>query len=91
MVPLKEFAGFFGADITWSQAKRQATVTLGRRVSSITLGSRSATVLGSYVDSNPPAKIINGTMYVSSRLFSKTVGGGVAWDSYSRTLSIGVP
>ncbi len=91
MVPLREVAGFFGATISWNAKKKSCDVTLGRRTSSIVIGSKTATVAGFTVESNPPAKIINGTLYVSSRLLSKTVGGGVAWDSYTRTITLAVP
>lgn len=91
LVPLRQIAGFFGASVTWDANKKVATVTLGRKKSSIALGSKSATVAGYSVESNPPAKIINGTLYVSSRLLSRTVGGGVAWDSFTRTLTLAVP
>ncbi len=91
MVPLREFANFFGAKISWSGATKKTEVILGRHKSTIGVGAKTATVSGVMMESNPPATIIDGTLYVTARLFSKTVGGGVAWDAGSRTLSIGVP
>ncbi|NTU61394.1 MAG: copper amine oxidase N-terminal domain-containing protein [Caldiserica bacterium] len=91
MVPLREVAGFFGATISWNAQKKACNVTVGRKTSSISIGSKTANVAGFTVESNPPAKIINGTLYVSSRLLSKTVSGGVAWDSYTRTITLAVP
>lgn len=91
MVPLREFAGFFGAKVSWNDVTKKTDITLGRHKSTIGVGAKTATVSGIMMESNPPATIINGTLYVTARLFSKTVGGGVAWDAGSRTLSIGVP
>lgn len=91
LVPLREVAQYFGANIGWNAEKKACTITIGRRVSTIALGSKKATVAGVSVDCDPPAKVIDGTFYVSSRMFSKTIGGGVAWDAYSKTLSIAVP
>jgi hypothetical protein len=91
LVPLRQVADFFGANVSWDSKKNMATVTLGRKKSTIVLGLKTANVAGFSVDSNPPAKIIGNTLYVSSRLLSKTVGGGVAWDSYTRTLTLAVP
>jgi hypothetical protein len=91
MVPLREYAGFFGAKVNWNDATKKTEVILGRHRSIIGVGAKTATVSGIMMESNPPATIIEGTLYVTARLFSKTVGGGVAWDAGSRTLSIGVP
>lgn len=91
LVPLRQVADFFGASVSWDANKKVATVSLGRKKSSITLGAKTATVSGIGVESMPPARMIDGTLYVSSRLLSRTVGGGVAWDSYTRTLTLAVP
>jgi hypothetical protein len=91
LVPVRQIAGYFGATVGWDAKNRQCIVTIGRRQSTIKLGSDTAVIAGQKIESKPPAKIIDGTLYVSSRLFSKTIGGGVAWDAYTRTISIAVP
>ena len=91
MVPLREVAGFFGATVAWDSQKKACNIKLGRKTSTVAIGSKIANVGGFSVESNPPAKIINGTLYVSSRLLSKTVSGGVAWDAYTRTITLAVP
>ncbi len=91
MVPLREFATFFGAKVGWNEKTREITVKLGRLKSSIKLGSDTGTIDGNPVACDPPATSIYGASYVPSRFFSEMVGGGVSWDGKLKRLTVGVP
>ncbi|HOO97010.1 MAG TPA: stalk domain-containing protein [Caldisericia bacterium] len=91
LVPLREFANFFGAEVGWDDVNREITVTLGRLKSSIKLGSDQGTIDGVKTKCDPPAKSINSTAYVPSRFLASMVGGGVSWNGSTKMLTVAVP
>lgn len=91
MVPLREFAGFFGANVSWDEENREIVVALGKTKSSIKLGATSGKVSGKTITCDPPATSIYGASYVPSRFFSEMIGGGVSWDGKTKRITIGVP
>ncbi len=91
MVPLREFAGFFGAEVSWDEENREIVVTLGKLSSSIKLGADIGVINGQTVTCDPPATSIYGASYVPSRFFSEMIGGGVSWDGSTKRITIGVP
>ena len=91
MVPLREYVMLFGGEIGWNDEKKQITVTIGRRESSVSLGSDVAVVDSSTVGCSPPVASIYGTAYAPSRLLANMLDGGVTWDGKIKTITTSVP
>jgi len=91
MIPLRESAEMFGAKIGWDGLTKTITITIGRKVSTIKLGATEGLVEDRKVACKPPAKMMFGVTYISTRFLSEALGGGVTWHAPTKTLSIAVP
>ena len=91
MIPLREAAEKFGAQIGWNGLTKTTTITMGRKVSTIRLGASEGTIEGKKMACKPPPKMMFGVAYISTRFLSEALGGGVTWHDPTKTLSIAVP
>lgn len=91
MIPLREYVMLFGGEVGWDNETKRITVIVGRRESSVALGSDTATIDGTTVTCDPAVTSIHDTAYVPSRLCAEMLGGGVTWDGKLRMVSISVP
>lgn len=81
MVPLRFVEEAFGADVSWDDATKTATVTMDGKTVSVTVGQMSAGM-----DVAPV--IVGDRVLVPLRFISQALGSDVAWDEDTRTIDI---
>ncbi len=79
MIPLRFFSEGFGAEVTWNDATRTATVSLDGNLVSITVGQNKMVANGIEVNLESPAVILNGRTLVPMRDIAQALGKKVLW------------
>ena len=88
LVPVRVVTENLGADVTWNQTKKQATVlTAGYKVI-FTIDSKTYTVNGSSKTLVSAAKIINGKTMIPLRAIAESIGAVVDYSSASNSVTI---
>ncbi|TCT15722.1 N-acetylmuramoyl-L-alanine amidase [Natranaerovirga pectinivora] len=92
-VPIRELAILFEAkNILWEEETQSVTITTKDAVIIIANESNEILVNGETEVINQSVSIINGTMYVPIRAFSKLLGAEeIEWDNMTRTVLITKP
>lgn len=95
MVPFRAISEALGIQVEWNQAQKKITATktdeVGKKVVTLTLGSKNASVNGEMVKlAIAPQTIRNHTMIPLS-FFSQQFGAGVVWNQATKTVSITSP
>ncbi len=79
MIPLRFFSEGFGADVTWNDATRTATVSLDGNTVIITVGKNTMEANGTEISLESPAVIVNGRTLVPMRDIAQALGKKVLW------------
>lgn len=88
LVPLRVISETLGADVSWDQAKQQATVETAAYKVVFTIGSRNFTVNGATKTSVGPAKLVNNRTMVPIRAFSEAIGADVNYIASTHTATV---
>jgi len=88
LVPVRGVFEALGFEVDWDGDARVATITRGRDVIIITIGSATFTTNGIAHNLDVPAQIIDGRTLVPIRFPLESVGYNVSWDSQARTARI---
>jgi len=87
MVPLRFISDQFGSKLTLNG--KDITITKGKQVIKLTIGSRTAVINGKQIDLGAPSEVkLNRTM-VPLRLVGEGFGVNVRWDAISKLVWIG--
>ena len=87
-VPLRAATEFLGADVSWNQTTRQATVKTAGYVVVFTIGSRDFTVNGVRKTSGQATQLINGSTMIPIRALAESIGAEVSYDHSTVTASV---
>jgi phosphate transport system substrate-binding protein len=85
LVPVRVITENLGADVSWNESVKQATVKTAAYTVVFTVGSTSYTVNGAVKTLDVPAKIVNSRTMIPLRALSEAIGAVVDYDSASNT------
>ena len=85
LVPLRVISETLGAQVGWSDERREATITTAAYEVVFAIGSTSYTVNGATKTLDVPAEIVSGSTMVPLRAFADSIGAKVDYDDGSRT------
>jgi hypothetical protein len=90
MVPARDVAQQFEAEVQWNEELKQLTLIDGATGNPIvlTIGSHTAHVSGVEVALESPAMIQNGNTFVPIRFISEALGAKLEWDASKNTTTI---
>jgi hypothetical protein len=88
MVPMRGTLEQMGAQVSWNQAEREVTTTLGSTVIRLHLGDVFATLDGQSVAMDAPAIERGSHVLVPLRFLSEALGASVAWDDEQQLVSV---
>lgn len=88
LVPLRFIAEAFGAEVSWDNFTRTATVKLNEKEIKIQIGNNSASVNGNFVSLDQPPVIQNNRTMVPIRFIAENLGAKVDWDPATKTITI---
>lgn len=88
LVPLRVVTEYLGADVSWNQTKKQATVKTAAYTVVFTIGSTSYTVNGSAKTLSVAPQLISGSTMIPIRAVAEAIGADVSYDSASKTAII---
>lgn len=81
LVPVRFIAESFGADVSWDDQAKQATVKLGSDTIIVPLGKAAISVNGTEQAIDVEAQIIENRTFLPLRAVSEALGKNVLWDS----------
>jgi hypothetical protein len=92
LLPIRALIEVLGGKVVWNGATRMATVTLGSRTVSVTIGDPMGLVGGRKAAIDPANTsvvpvIINGRTLLPLRFIAENLGLDLAWDALTRTVS----
>lgn len=82
LVPVRVITEYLGADVSWNQAKQQATVKTAAYTAVFAIGSASYTVNGMSKTLTAPVQAINGRTMIPLRAL-ESIGAQVTYDAAS--------
>ncbi|GGO00806.1 stalk domain-containing protein [Saccharibacillus kuerlensis] len=88
LVPLRGIFEALNARVVWNQKAKTVSAYKGSDTVLLTIGSKSATVNGSSVTLDVPARVVNGSTVVPLRFISESLGQGVNWNATTKTVNI---
>ena len=88
LVPLRLISETLGASVSWSGARRQATIQTAGYTVVFTIDSTTYTVNGADRTLNVAPKIINGRTLIPIRAFADAIGAAVDYNATTNTASI---
>ncbi len=88
LVPMRGIFEALGAQVGWDDASQTVTGTLGDKTVVLSIGDVSATVNGSAVTLDVPARLVNDRTMVPVRFISESLGAQVDWDDASQTVTV---
>jgi phosphate transport system substrate-binding protein len=80
LVPLRVITEYLGAEVSWNEASRRATVKTAAHTLVFAAGSASYTVNGKELSLSTAAKIVNSRMMIPLRALSESIGAKVDYD-----------
>ncbi|MGN1318204.1 MAG: copper amine oxidase N-terminal domain-containing protein [Lachnospirales bacterium] len=92
LVPFRAVFEKMGAKVEWFSEIQLCEATYGEVTVGIYIGDTKVILgEGAEIESDVPAKIINGRTMVPLRILSESIGAEVNWDSESRTVTVNTP
>lgn len=88
LVPIRFLFEQMGADVTWNQDTQTATITQDNKAITFGIDDTDASVNGSTVSMDVPARLINDKTMVPVRFLSEELGYTVDWDGDNRIITI---
>jgi phosphate transport system substrate-binding protein len=88
LVPLRVISETLGADVSWNQTKKQATIQTAAYTVVFTIDSPKYTVNGVYKTLTNPARGINGSTMVPIRAFAESIGATVDYNASTNTATV---
>lgn len=88
LVPLRGIFEALNAQVNWNQKTQTITAYKGGNTVMLKVGSTAATVNGSNVTLEVPARAINGNTVVPLRFIGEALGQNVSWNSASQSVII---
>jgi len=88
LVPLRGIFEALGAAVQWNAADQRINATRGENSVQLQIGNPNATVNGSPVTLDVPARIINGSTMVPIRFVSESMGAQVSWNESQQLVGI---
>jgi len=88
MIPVRAITESLGADVTWDQTTKTATITKDNTVVKLTLNSPTVTVNGEPITISDPAEFACGRTYVPLRFLAETFHCDVSWDGDNELIDI---
>ncbi len=88
MVPLRFVSEALGARVNWEPSLQIATITLGKRVIQLQIGSSIAMVDSSVTALTAAPILLQGHTLVPLRFVSETLGANVTWNGALQTVTI---
>lgn len=88
LVPIRFLFEQMGADVTWNQDTQTATITQDNKAITFGIDDTDASVNGSTVSMDVPARLINDKTMVPVRFLSEKLGYTVNWDGDNRIITI---
>lgn len=90
-LPLRAAAESMGAAVVWDNASRSATVSKDGTVIRCTVGSTVFTVNGTSRYNDAAPQIVSGRTMLPIRPIAEALGGTLAWDGYTASVTIDTP
>lgn len=88
MVPTRVISEGIGADVSWNQASRTATIRMNGSVIELTSGRTIANVDGIAVPLDASVEIKNGRIMIPIRFVSENLGLRVEWNQASQRINL---
>ena len=88
LVPLRVISEALGAQVGWSDAKREATIDMAANQVVFTIDSKTYTVNGSPRTLDVPAEIISGSTMVPLRALAESIGAAINYDEGTNTVTV---
>ncbi len=88
LVPMRGIFEALGAQVSWEEATETVTGKLGGTTVVLSIGNTNATVNGSPVTLDVPARLVNDRTLVPIRFISESLGAKVDWDDATQTVII---
>ncbi|OWR31121.1 copper amine oxidase [Saccharibacillus sp. O23] len=88
LVPLRGIFEALNAQVNWNQKTQTITAYKGGNTVTLKIGSTAATVNGSSVKLDVPARAINGNTVVPLRFIGESLGQNVNWNAASQSVII---
>ena len=80
VLPVRFLAETLGAEVTWNDETKTATIILGGQTITITAGQREMFKDGESIELDVPATIIDGRTFLPLRKIAEALGRAVTWD-----------
>lgn len=80
VLPVRFLAETLGAEVTWYDETKTATINLGGQTITITAGQREMFKDGESIELDVPATIIDGRTFLPLRKIAEALGRAVTWD-----------
>jgi hypothetical protein len=88
MIPLRFVSEILGATVDWNASLQIITITLGKRVIQLQVGSLMALVDTEVVSLTAAPMLSQGHTLVPLRFISESLGATVAWDGVLKTVTV---
>jgi myosin heavy subunit len=88
LVPFRNVAKVFNADVIWNQKEKSVTMTRGDVTVQLFIGSSVAIVNGQEVALDQPASIVENRTVIPLAFLSKAFGAKVVWDQETKSIVI---
>lgn len=88
LVPLRVISEALGADVSWDQASKKATIKTAAHTVVFTIDSKSFTVDGATKTLDGPAQLTNSRTLVPIRAFSEAIGAKVNYTASTQTATV---
>lgn len=88
LVPLRLISETLGAEVSWNQNAKQATIETAAYTVVFTLDAKTYTVNGASKTLSAAPKLIDGNTMVPIRAFAEAIGATVNYDSASNTAAV---
>lgn len=88
LFPLRAIFEALGANVEWNESSRTITATKESIVVVLPINASSSLVNNVVHHLDVPARIVNGRTLVPLRFVSEALGGNVAWDDETKTITI---
>ncbi|NMD14446.1 MAG: copper amine oxidase N-terminal domain-containing protein, partial [Caldisericales bacterium] len=88
LVPVRAIAQAFGAKVDWNAQVKQVTITLGKDLIMMTIGSKVAIVNGKISQLEQPPLIKDGRTVLPFRFIAEALGAEVQWNGDEKTITM---
>lgn len=88
MVPLRVISESLGAQVRWSQAAKQVTISQDDTIITMVSGQNSAFVNGSVITLDATVQTVSGRVMVPLRFVSNQLGVAVRWDNEAKVVNL---